>query len=214
MEAVLYALEHKRASLAQSIRSEAAQSLTAVLAQLSVAARLTDLNELQDLLTEVRLSLRTEVERLQTLATDVRPSVLDDFGLAAAVQGAATRLSARSALTISIEIGHLQGALTSEEQTLIYRTLEEAMSNAANHSGGRMVSVTSIRDGIELQFMVTDDGHGFDVDAAYREPRDRTGLLLMEAQARALGGTLEISASSGAGTTVALRVPLDRPAND
>jgi two-component system sensor histidine kinase NreB len=213
IEAFLRTIEREREKMAHTLRSEAAQSLAAVLVQLSFASKLTDLGELQSTLGELRTAVRAEVERLQALATVARPSVLDDFGLSPAIQATASRLGAVTGPAIHVTMDVPQGLLTSGQQALIYRTLEEAMRNAVQHAGAKKVSLTASQTKAELVFTVEDDGRGFDLSAAPDGQPDRTGLVLMAAQARALDASLAITSGAGGGTRVVLRVPIGEGIN-
>jgi signal transduction histidine kinase len=91
----------------------------------------------------------------------------------------------------------------------IIRIIQEALSNAGQHSGTTQACIRSRRDGAWLQVSVEDRGRGFDPAAGEGEDRHRFGLLTMRERAASVGGTLEIDSQPGRGTRVVLRLPLD-----
>jgi signal transduction histidine kinase len=143
------------------------------------------------------------------LSVRLRPTVLDDLGLQAALRQHLEDWSARTGVATQF-----QPALPDDRryhadvETTIYRVVLEALTNVVKHAGARTVSVViEQHDGLAIA-MVEDDGVGFDPEAA---ASGRLGLLGMRERVALAGGTLEVESSSGSGTTVIARVPLTPP---
>jgi two-component system NarL family sensor kinase len=204
---LLEALEKQRTEIAAALRSETTQVLATVLVGLAAAAESDDLQQTRALLGELRDGVRADLDRLRALASRIRPSVLDDFGLAAAVEGLARSLVTDDGPTIDVSLSEVDSALPSAQSTMAFRAIEEAIRNAVQHGAAKHIKVSLISMPVGLQFEVRDDGRGFDVAARKQKFIEGSGLLLMQAYARALGGSLELASREGAGTRVVLRIP-------
>ena len=215
MEAVLlHSLERERGRVASALRSETAQVLTSVLLGLTAAGQADDLAEVRATIEDLRTAVRSDLERVQALAFAIRPSLLDDFGLAAALHALTASLGAKDGLSIEVAFVELPRALPPAEQSLVFRTLEEAVRNALRHSHASRITVSLAGTPAELEFEVRDDGSGFDGESGSGLSSGPSGLALMHAQARALGGSLEIVSKPGVGTRVLLRIPRGGTTNE
>lgn len=204
---VLRALESERARLASALRSETAQVLATVLVGLAAATQSDDLAEVRAMLEDLRSAVRLDLERVQAQASQIRPSLLDDFGLAAAVRSLSENLAVKSGTSLTVAVDDEPATLEPAEEALVFRTVEEAVRNALRHSQADHIGVSLLRTAQELRFEIEDDGHGFDLAPTHDASSETFGLALMQAQARALGGSLEIVSRPGAGTRVLLRIP-------
>ena len=198
--------EAERRNVARELHDEIGQMLTGLNLMLeaggtfSHAALLARLHEAQTLVTD----LTTRVRRL---SLDLRPSMLDDFGLSAALAWLVKEVSKTSGIEVTSSIDEAVDQLPDAHRTCIYRLVQEALTNVARHSGARSVQITVRADENTVIGAVTDDGSGFDVGSIRRTG---LGLLGMEERVRELGGTLRIQSNPGRGTRVELRLP--RPA--
>jgi signal transduction histidine kinase len=144
--------------------------------------------------------------QLRRLARELRPTILDDLGLAPALEWLAQGLAERR--DVRIAVAAPEARLAPEAETAIYRIVQEALTNALRHARPRRIAVEVREEGPHIRAVVRDDGHGFDVSAAWAERGDRgLGLIGMRERAEALGGTLEIRSTPGEGTEVCARVP-------
>ena len=147
-------------------------------------------------------------KELHALALRLRPTALDDFGLATALAELVKNWSAHTGVATECDVDSLGvERLPPEVETTIYRVVQEALTNAAKHAQATRVSVVLSRTENEARVAVEDDGRGFDPGAV---GRDRLGLAGMRERVELLGGTLEIESSSESGTTVLARIPLPK----
>lgn len=211
---LLEALERERARVADALRSETAQVLATVLVGLTAALESDDIAEVREIVGDVRAAVREDLQRVQDLAATIRPSVLDDFGLMAALRSFAASLDRKATASIEVTFTDTPSALAPTRQGLVFRALAEALRNAVQHAQASSIRVSVTRAASELLFEVLDDGCGFDAAGIADQPNAGLGLALMRAQARALGGSLEIDSKPGAGTRLALRLPKGEPNYD
>jgi two-component system sensor histidine kinase UhpB len=200
--AALRAQEEERARVARDLHDEVNQALTGMLLRLE-AAREAAPPELEEELAETKLLANRAMQELLSLARQLRPTALDDLGLVAAIAGQVEQLS-RGGLDASFAAEGDFSDLDGDAQLVVYRVAQEALNNAARHSGAERIEVRLRRvgdGGVELR--VGDDGRGF----AFEESERGLGIGGMRERALLVGGELTIESRPGAGTTVALAVP-------
>ncbi|HSS33552.1 MAG TPA: histidine kinase [Solirubrobacterales bacterium] len=200
--ATLAAQEEERARVARDLHDEVNQSLTGLLLRLE-AAREAAPPELEAELAETKALANQAMRELLSLARQLRPTALDDLGLAAAVAGQVEQLG-HGEVEASFEVEGDFSDLGDDAQLVVYRVAQEALSNAGRHSGAEGVAVTMRRredGGVDLA--VADDGRGF----AFEESERGLGIGGMRERALLIGGELTIESRPGHGTTVRLAVP-------
>lgn len=200
--AALQAQEQERARVARDLHDEVNQSLTGLLLRLE-AAREAAPPELEAELEETKALANQAMRELLSLARQLRPTALDDLGLKAAIAGQVEQL-ARGEVEAEFSADGDFSGLDDDAQLVVYRVAQEALSNAARHSGAGRVGVTLRHDetgGVELR--VRDDGRGF----AFDESEGGLGIGGMRERALLIGGELTIESRPGHGTTVRLKVP-------
>src|SRR5436305_15324690 len=200
--AALHAQEEERARVARDLHDEVNQSLTGLLLRLE-AAREGAPPELEGELAETKALANQAMEELLSLARQLRPTALDDLGLAAAVAGQVKQLS-RGEIEAEFAADGDFSDLDDDTQLVVYRVAQEALSNATRHSGAEHITATLSRDGragVELE--VVDDGRGF----AFDESEGGLGIAGMRERALLIGAKLTIESRPGHGTTVRLFVP-------
>jgi two-component system sensor histidine kinase UhpB len=198
--AALRAQEEERARIARDLHDEVNQSLTGVLLRLE-ATRESAPPELREEIAETRTLANQAMTELLSLARQLRPTALDDLGLKAAIGGLVEQLG-RGPVEASFEPEGDFADLPDDVQLVIYRVAQEALSNAARHSGAGQVDVALRRSGDGAELSVRDDGRGF----AFALSEAGLGLAGMRERALLVGGELTIESRPGHGTTVRLRV--------
>ncbi len=209
---VLAAQEAERARVARDLHDDVGQALTSVLLGLrliesSLRAEKVDVADACRHAEEARKLVADALGRARRLAFDLRPTVLDDMGLLAALERLVAETSSRALIPVDLAAHGLGAArLSPEIETVVYRVVQEALTNVARHARAQSVSVTvSVADG-RLRAVVEDDGAGFDPDEA--SPGGRLGLTGMAERAELVGGRVELTAARGKGTAVRLEVPV------
>ena len=143
------------------------------------------------------------MNQVRDLALLLRPSMLDDLGLAPALNWHARETSKRTGLNVVVSADDAIDRLPEEHRTCIYRLVQEAVNNAARHANARTVEVAVRSEREKVNVTVQDDGAGFDT----RFLRG-LGLLGMEERVRRLGGRLKVSSEPGRGTLVHASLPV------
>jgi two-component system sensor histidine kinase UhpB len=200
--AALAAQEEERARVARDLHDEVNQSLTGLLLRLE-AVREAAPPELESELAETKALANQAMRELLSLARQLRPTALDDLGLAAAVAGQVEQLG-RGEIEAEFKAEGDFSDLGDDAQLVVYRVAQEALSNAGRHSGAGHIGVKLRRSedgGVALE--VSDDGRGF----AFEESERGLGIGGMRERALLIGGELTIESRPGAGTTVRLTVP-------
>ena len=203
--AALRAQEEERARVARDLHDEVNQSLTGVLLHLE-AARAAAPPELGAELDQTKAAANQAMSELLTLARQLRPTALDDLGLRAAVEGLADSFDAGD-IEIAFEASGDFTGLPEDVQLVVYRVAQEALSNAARHSGAEKIDVALEEADGEVRLTVSDDGRGF----AFAEAEGGLGLPGMRERSLLVGGELDIESRPGTGTTVRLRVGPEQP---
>ena len=146
--------------------------------------------QLNDVLGEVR-----------RISHDLRPAILDDLGLAAALEHLAHEFTEHGAAPVRFTADGEAGALPGVISTVLFRVAQEALTNSERHAGARRIDVTLARGEGRVLLTIADDGGGFDPEGVASHPQRGIGLRNMSERMEAIGGQLQIE-SSAAGTTV------------
>lgn len=210
--AVLDAQEAERARVARDLHDQIGQALTSVLLGLrlvetSLEREQPDLGDARQRTAEVRELVNDALADVRQLAFDLRPTVLDDVGLVAALRRLTGDLAARHGFSVEVALDGVSedGRFPTEVETVVYRVAQEALTNVVRHARARRVSVQLTRCQGSLRAVVTDDGAGFDPAAIGGRS---LGLLGMRERATLVGGRVEITSAPGAGTRMELEVPV------
>ena len=205
LAATIAAQEAERARVARDLHDDIGQALTSVLLWL----RLVEGDDNATLSAgELRALVTDALQRTRRLAFDLRPTVLDDVGLAPALARLAEDLSQRgAALVIDTVVDDSAERLTlpTEVATVVYRVVQEALTNVVRHAQASTATATVTVRGGMLRAVIEDDGTGFDPAA----PTACLGLRGMTERAELVGGTLRVVAAPGSGTVVVLEVPVE-----
>ncbi len=196
------AQEDERRALSRELHDEIGQSFSAVMME---AENLLDLDpsaETRSRLESIRTLAEKGVDEIRNMALLLRPSMLDDFGLAPALDWQARETAKRTGMRVQVATD-LADALPEEHKTCIYRVVQEALTNCARHAQASSVSVSVTGKSGKILVTVQDDGGGFDPQRVRG-----LGLLGMEERIKHLGGTFEIDSRPGYGTLLRVALPL------
>jgi signal transduction histidine kinase len=170
----------------------------------NAAARVSpDSTEVRRHVESIKRLAEASVQVIRNMSLLLRPSMLDDLGLVPALEWQAREVFKRTGLRVQVTADENASELPDEHKTCIYRVVQEALHNCARHAQARNVTVEVHRQPSEIVLTVEDDGHGFDS----RRVRG-LGLVGMEERVHHLGGELHVKSRPGAGTTIAVMLPL------
>jgi signal transduction histidine kinase len=203
---VVTAQELERTRLARELHDETGQALTSILLSLRTVEEAGDEQELRAAVGEVRELVRSTLQDVRQLAVDLRPKVLDDFGLVAALERLTETFGEQTGLSIHFQqLLPTSERLPAEVETALYRIVQESLTNIVKHARATSVSVVLTRKDDSVSVVVEDDGVGFE---PHRARDDGIGLVGMRERVALLGGRLAIESRPGAGTTFVAEVPL------
>ena len=198
------AQETERRAISRELHDEVGQALGALLV---------DIGRLSSTLPDGEPALKAQIDHMKSVAErsfqavrDValllRPSMLDDLGLAAALEWLGREVSRNSDIEVAVESQNVPEDLPDEHKTCVYRLVQEALHNAVRHSGARNATIRVEQSARGILVQVIDDGRGFDPGRARG-----LGLLGMEERVKRLGGTFRVDSQPGKGVTVAAELP-------
>jgi signal transduction histidine kinase len=140
----------------------------------------------------------------------LRPSALDDFGLVVALSNYVRNWSKRYGIRAELHTSRMEKErLTNEKETVLYRIMQEALTNVAKHASAENVDVLLEGRSDYVSLIVEDDGDGFYVEDALGKGESGFGLINMRERAALVTGTLAVESNPGAGTTVVVRIPTE-----
>jgi signal transduction histidine kinase len=199
------AQETERRNISRELHDEVGQTLGALLVDVGrlSAALPKDRPEIQEQVSHMKSVGESAVKSVRNLALLLRPGMLDDLGLVAALEWQGREVSRNSEIEVDVQSENVAEDLPDDYKVTIYRLVQEALNNAVRHSGAHNARVRVEQSDGHIVTVVSDDGHGFD-------PRRQRGLgiLGMEERVRRLGGELTIDSQPGQGSTVRAELPV------
>lgn len=197
-QALLGSQERERARLSRDLHDQIGQALTGVMLLLEERSGSTG-----DRIKAKALVAQT-IDDVRRLARALRPSVLDEVGLEAALRQQAREMQERTSMKIEVVV-HVRTPLPEDYEIAIYRVAQEALTNIARHAGAQNASVVLTGTNEAVQLTVEDDGKGFDPSA---DAGEHIGLAGMRERMELLGGSLRVETGPGEGTTIHARLPV------
>jgi len=202
---VVQAQELERQRLARELHDETGQALTSILLGLKpLEDALADHPARADL-ARLREQVVSALQDVRRLAVELRPAVLDDFGLVPALERLTDAFAEQSDVRVDFHSALGEKRLPSEVETTLYRVVQESLTNIVKHANAQHVSVSLARRATTAAAVIEDDGDGFDPRAVREEG---VGLLGMRERLSFVDGRLEIESRPGVGTTIVAEVPL------
>jgi len=202
---VVEAQELERRRLARELHDETGQALTSILLGLKPLEDALADHPAHTALAGLREQVVTALQDVRRLAVELRPAVLDDFGLVPALERLTESFAEQSDVRIDFHSALGEARLPPEVETALYRVVQESLTNIVKHANARNVSVSLARRPTGVAVVIEDDGVGFDQRTVRREG---IGLLGMRERLALIDGRLEIESRPGAGTTLVAEVPV------
>jgi signal transduction histidine kinase len=197
--------ELERRRLARELHDETGQALTSILLGLKSVETARGEGEVQAAVAELRELVAATLEDVRRLAVELRPKALDDFGLEPALERLAQGFAEQTGIAVDV-VASLDARLPGEVETVLYRIVQEALTNVVKHAQAERVSIVVRRRGDRVAAVIEDDGRGF---APAEARAEGLGLLGMRERLALVDGTIAIESSPGAGTTVVAEVPVE-----
>jgi len=195
--------EEERTRLAREIHDELGQALTAIKISLSSFIHELPAEKKQESESILKLVDQT-IQSVRRIATELRPIILDDFGLVAAVEWAGEEFAARSGIKLRLDLPREDLVMDQDIATAIFRIFQETLTNVARHAEASEVEVRLGKDDDSIVLEVRDNGRGMNEELA---TGGSLGILGMRERALLLKGKLTIHGTPGIGTTVRVRIP-------
>ena len=201
--------EEERKRIARELHDETSHSLSAMLIELQNLRGDGNLSPSQvDRVQAIRGLIEQSLDDVNRLAWNLRPSVLDKFGLTTSLERYLEEIEERHGISASLTIQGDASSLPPNIEITVYRIAQEAVTNALKYADADELDVSLVINS-SITLLVEDNGKGFDVDEVSKlEPGKHLGLLGMDERVSMFGGKLSIEAAVGAGTTIIARIPL------
>jgi signal transduction histidine kinase len=196
--------ELERRRLARELHDETGQALTSILLGLSALDDADDSDSRLTATEALREQVVTTLQDVRRLAVELRPAALDDFGLTAAIERLTAGFSDQTGIEIEVDSGLGEGRLPDDIETVLYRLVQEALTNVVKHAHAGHVRIALTRNEGTVEAVIQDDGRGF----ANAQSSSGLGLVGMQERIGLVNGRFSIESSEGAGTKLVVEVPL------
>jgi signal transduction histidine kinase len=205
---VLTAHEAERKRIARELHDDTGQVLTSILVRLRLLELSSSDPEVLSNVQELRELTAGALDSVRRLAVDLRPAALDDLGLGPALQAYVDRYSRTWPIATTVEVDGLKRRLPADVELVLYRVVQEALTNVAKHSRASQVKVSLRRRRNEVTVSIEDNGVGFDADHPADSDTSHLGIFGMRERLTLVGGDVEVVSTKGGGARVVARVPL------
>jgi PAS domain S-box-containing protein len=211
-ERLQWVREEDRKQVARDLHDQIGQILTAIKMDMMWMTRHLPESE-SDVLARLKESIQLindGVKAVRAICSGLRPGVLDDLGLAAAIEWQAGEFASRNGVQCKVTVPPVDLHLDGDRATATFRIFQECLTNVIRHAQAKSVRVDLCQEEESILLVVEDDGIGF-CESGFSNSLGSLGLLGMKERAQFCGGDVHISSSPGNGTTVTVRVPVDIP---
>lgn len=207
----LLAQEQERKAISRELHDQIAQTLTGIKVHLAALRQIDAANSRdfgQSIMATQRLVTKA-VDTVHRYARELRPTLLDDLGLIAALQSYLKDFEKRTSIMVRFTADPGVERLGDDKRTMLFRVSQEALTNVAQHAKTRSASLTISRIGSDICMEIQDDGKSFDVERVlFAKRHKRLGVLGMRERVEMLGGSFNIHSAPERGTTVRVQIPL------
>jgi signal transduction histidine kinase/CheY-like chemotaxis protein len=211
---LLHAQERERLRIAHELHDDLGQSLLLLKLQLSIMCRSLppEPQKPQQECAAAIENVQEIIDSVRRLSHDLIPPTLEEIGLESAINDLLEEFCRHQGVNCSFNIDDIKGLLPSDTELIIYRILQESLTNIGKHAQATRVSISLKRKGQQVYLSVRDNGVGFEVERilARRGRKRGLGLASMEERARMMGGTFQIWSAPDMGTKIQVTVPLRR----
>ncbi len=205
------AREYERKSIARELHDDLGQALTAVKIDLGIIKRSVSEENLLIKIDKLSALVGDTIKSVQRLTSQLRPEIIDDLGLEAAIEWYTKEFGTRNNIDVLLDID--SGISVSPDDSItLFRIMQESLTNIARHSGASQVKISLFSSENLINFTISDNGIG--IPDLKLSSKKSFGLIGMRERAITLGGTFRIFNESGKGTVVSLIFPIDHPVSD
>jgi len=211
-ERLQWVREEDRKHVARDLHDQIGQILTAIKMDMTWISRHLPESE-GDVLARLRESIQSindGVKAVRTICSGLRPGVLDDLGLSAAIEWQASEFASRNDIQCEVSVPPVDLRLNGDRATAAFRIFQECLTNVVRHAQAKSVRASLVQEDESILLVVEDDGIGF-CESELSNTLGSLGILGMKERAQFCGGDVQIKSSPGNGTTVTVRVPVDIP---
>lgn len=200
--------EEERISIAREIHDELGQMLTFLKIQVNLIGKKLNVDQqiLKDKIDSSLKLIDDSINSIQKITEKLRPNVLDELGISAAIDWQANEFSERTGIKCNVELSNEELNLDKEKSTAVFRIFQEALTNVARHANASKVFITLKEYKNNLTLELKDNGKGITTNQI-NDPKS-FGILGMKERAMVFGGTIIIKSSMNSGTTVRVEIPL------
>lgn len=209
LEKLISAQEDERKRIARELHDETSHSLSSMLVELKLLAEGDELLKVAAI-KNLRNLVRSTIEEVHQLAWQLRPTILDKFGLKVAIERYVQEFRQSKNIEAELIINGPLKSLTPEQETAIFRLIQESLTNITKYAKAEDVSIIILSTGQYVSVVIEDNGVGFDSrNVLGKDPsKDHLGLIGMHERIALLNGTLQIESEMNEGTTILAKIPL------
>ena len=212
---LIHAQEAERKRIARELHDDASQALTMVsIGLISLDRSVPEaFPELHSKISGLRDAVKDIMGRMRDLTYAIRPSMLDDLGLASALKWYSSRFSGQDSPKIELSLEDCGNCLDPLVATVLFRVAQEALNNSINYSQAAEIKVVLRYSNDSVMLRIEDNGIGFPAEKVMKDPSKSIGLNGMAERVALFNGSLKISSSPGKGTIIRVRIPIEEPGN-
>jgi signal transduction histidine kinase len=206
------AIEEERIRIARELHDELGSALAVLkwgleeISALSIAMPTEDIENMREKLATLTTLIDTTFAAVRRISSELRPGVLDEAGLVAAIEWAARQFEARTEIICQFESSVENFNLSREQSTAVFRIFQEALTNILRHAEATTVGITMKDEGSEFVLTISDNGKG--ITAQQQSGAETLGIIGMRERAHLMRGEVSITRAEGGGTIVTVRVPI------
>jgi two-component system sensor histidine kinase DegS len=208
VERMIQAQEAERLKLSRQMHDGPAQALSNFILQTEIAVRLFDLDQgkAKEELANMKISAASTFQRVRDFIFELRPMMLDDLGLSPTLKRYLDNFKEQSGMEVRLTVTGMDRRLESYQEVMIFRAIQELLSNAGRHSQASQVKVQMDMGDTNVKVTVEDNGKGFDPESV--QQKGTMGLKLIRERVDLLGGYMNIDSVLGQGARVIFQLPL------